>query len=1105
LATQTVTVLFTDLVGSTELSSRLGPEGTEALRQTHFGLLRSAITAAGGTEVKNLGDGLMVAFTSLSRSLACAVGMQQAIERHNQRGDQAALSVRIGIATGEATEEDGDFFGDPVVEAARLCGVADGGQILATDVVRLMAGRHATQEFVAVGDLDLKGIPEPVPTVEVVWEPADTAGGVRGQIPLPARLVGASAESLFAFFGRADELTRLDQAQKAADERRLRVTLISGEPGIGKTTLVAQAARAAHATGTNVLYGGCEEGIGVPYQPWISALSQLVENADETALRDFVAANGIAIARLVPGLAWRLSVPVPEAGSDADAERFLVLEGAARLLAELSSETPVMVVLDDLHWVDAASLQLLRHVVAAGIPMSAHIVGTFRESDLSRTHPLVGVLADLRRETGVERIDLVGLDDVDIIDLLGAAAGHQVAGDGVALAHALRRETAGNPFFVVEVIRHLTETGAFTEDGDGRWIVSGDLDDLGLPSSVREVVANRVARLGEESERALSAAAVIGRDFDLDLLAELLHETDEDRLLDVLEGAIGAGLVTEPEHQFGRYRFVHALIQHTLSEELSASRRQRIHLRIAEALEARSTGADQPVEELARHWMAATRPADAAKAVLYARRAGDAALAAHAPVDAVRWYTQALDLHTRQAPDDDRTRCELLVRLGAAQSQAALPEHRDTRREAGRIALRLADPNLLAQVALSRDPGVDTMAEVDPERLAVIQAALDAAGPDDSCIRAQLLMCLADELDPRDFEHRHEIASEALDVARRVGDDVTLLTVVTMGPQHMSLPDTLDRRLEQTQLALDIAERTGDVAVRPLLLFGYSTAVIETGDIDEFDACLAELERIVDRTGLPYHGFLLHMLRAWRHLLAGRTDAARADADRVRELGAKLGVATSSVTYGALHLQLTTQRGGLAEIIDLIAQTVARYPSIPSARWSLMTSYCDLERYGDAAPLFDLGHASGFTDAPRNYTWLQAISQYADCAVDLGRADAAPALYELLLPYAARFVYISCVDFGAAARPLGRLATLLGRYDDAEDHLRAALAMHERMQAPYWIARTQADLADLALARDADGDTRQAWDLIDTAQRTVDHYGYAGLQPRIDRLVAQTA
>lgn len=1104
MATQTVTVLFTDLVGSTELSSRLGPEGTEALRQAHFGLLRAAITAAGGTEVKNLGDGLMVAFTSLSRALACAVGMQQAIERHNQRGDQAALSVRIGIATGEATEEDGDYFGDPVVEAARLCGVADGAQILATDVVRLMAGRHATQEFVAIGALDLKGIPEPVPTVEVVWEPADATGGDSGQIPLPARLVGASAESLFAFFGRAPELARLADAQKAAAAtRRINVALISGEPGIGKTTLVAQAARAAHAAGANVVYGHCEEGLGVPYQPWITALAQLVEHSDESTLRELVVARGPALALLLPDLARRLAIPVPDAGSDADAERFLILEGVARLLEAVSTTAPVVLVLDDLHWVDAASLQLLRHLVVSSIPMAVTVVGTFRESDLSRSHQLTGALADLRREVSVDRLDLVGLSDNEILDLLGAAAGHEMADDGVALAHALRRETAGNPFFLVEVLRHLAETGAFVQDADCRWTLSGDLDDLGLPSSVREVVAHRVARLGEPTEKALSLAAVIGRDFDLDVLAAIA-DTDHDTLLDLLDGAIAAGLVDEPEQQFGRYRFVHALIQHTLYQDLSSARRQRAHQRIAEALELRAED-DQVVAELARHWIAATRPTDAAKAIRYARRAGDAALAAYSPLDAVDWYAQALELHARQAADDDSGRCELLTSLGTAQSQAGLPEHRDTLRAAGRIARLLDDRDLLVGVAQSRTPGLETVSEEDPERLAVLDAALSAVGPTDSVSRARLLACLAEEIDPRDATRRCAIASEAIEVAHRVGDETALTQVLVIALNPFTTPDTLDQRLRESELVLELADRIGDTSARFQGCQYRMQAAAESADLAAHDAGLAELERLFERTGLPFHGFQLYIQRAWRHLLGGRMAEAEADAATCFDFGVRSGHTSAEATFGALLLQRLTQQGQLDTIVDVAVQGMADNPTIPAWRTAVMTGFCELGRFAEAEELFDIDLAGEFNDLPFDVTWPQAAVQYADCAADLGRTDAAPLLYDQLLPYADRFAYLSCVDSGALARPLGRLATILGRHDDAERHLHDGLAVHERMQARFWTGRSRIDLAELSVARRDPTDLDAARYHLDRAQQIVDEYGLGGLQPRIDRLVARNA
>ena len=354
--TQTVTILFTDMVGSTELSTALDPKAADELRQTHFGLLRAALTAAGGIEVKNLGDGLMVAFSSPSRALACAVAMQQAVERHNRRAEHP-VAIRVGLSHGEATEEDGDYFGEPVIEASRLCAHAEGGQILTTAMARLLAGRHATQEFEALGEVELKGLPDPVEVVEVRWAPDVDAVGEGSQLPLPSRLVATSAESLFAFFGRTEELKALEDLHKrSATEHRLGVVLISGEPGVGKTSLVAQAARSVHHGGATVLYGGCDEDLAVPYKPWVAALTPLVQSLPDEVLRRFTESNGLTLARLVPELARRLGEQVPSAAVESDAERFMVMESVVRFLTAASAETPLLVVLDDLHWADAASL-----------------------------------------------------------------------------------------------------------------------------------------------------------------------------------------------------------------------------------------------------------------------------------------------------------------------------------------------------------------------------------------------------------------------------------------------------------------------------------------------------------------------------------------------------------------------------------------------------------------------------------------------------------------------------------------------------------------------------------------------------------------------------
>ena len=280
-----------------------------------------------------------------------------------------------------------------------------------------------------------------------------------------------------------------------------------------------------------------------------------------------------------------------------------------------------------------------------------------------------------------------------------AAAGHRLPDDGVALAHALRRETGGNPFFVVEMILHLAQEGIFAQGDDGIWRLTVDLDEVGLPTSVREVVAQRVATLGEETERALSMASVIGRDFDLSVLATLLGD-DELELMDRMEQAIAAGLLSEDGTTAGRYRFVHALIQHTLYQDLSAARRQRAHLRVAEVLEDTDTDDPERLAALARHWLAATRQADVTKAVYYARRAGQVALGAYAPADAVAWFSQALEVLDRQGAPDEHERGRLLVELGTAQNAAGMPEHRQTLLDAAEIAQRLGDTDLLVAAAL---------------------------------------------------------------------------------------------------------------------------------------------------------------------------------------------------------------------------------------------------------------------------------------------------------------------------------------------------------------------------------------------------------------------
>ena len=451
-----VAVLFTDLVGSTKLMSKLGEREFDEVRRQHFAALSKAVAAHGGEEVKNTGDGILAVFPSAGEAVEAAVAMQQATVR--QRGD-VRLSMRVGVAVGDATLEGGDVFGAPVVEAARLVATAQAGQIFATAVVRMLAGSRSGAVFNDVGSLELKGLPEPVALCEVAWEPS-----VDSPLPLPALLTDVGP----IFVGRDAELERLGQLWKEASAGERRVALLVGEPGVGKTRLVAELAAQAHQEGAIVLAGRCDEDLGVPFQPFVEALRHFVDHTPADDLGERLGRYGGELQRLVPELAESMSGLPSPLRSEPETERYRLFDAVSSWLSAVSTEAPLLLVLDDLQWAARPTLLLLRHVVRSADPMRLLALGTYRDTEVAQDHPLVDVLVDLRRQQGLDRLSLVGLDATGVAAYLEQTAGHDLGDENLALAQAIHAETEGNPFFMREVLRHLAETGAL-ERRHGRW------------------------------------------------------------------------------------------------------------------------------------------------------------------------------------------------------------------------------------------------------------------------------------------------------------------------------------------------------------------------------------------------------------------------------------------------------------------------------------------------------------------------------------------------------------------------------------------------------------------------------------------------------------
>jgi hypothetical protein len=726
----------------------------------------------------------------------------------------------------------------------------------------------------------------------------------------------------------------------------------------------------------------CEEDLASPYQLFAEAIGHYVTHAPDDRLLAHVEVHGSELCRLVPALATRVPDLPASKASDSDTERYLLLQGVVELLALASQHQPVVLVLDDLQWADTASLEVLRYLIAADQPMSVLVLATYRDSSLSHTHPLLDTLATLRRQSSVNRIELTGLDDVGVVSFMEAIAGHTLDHAGVSLADAVYRETDGNPFFVGEVLRHLSETGAIYRDNN-RWLVGFDiLNDVGLPNSVREVIGARVGRMGESAGQVLSLAAVIGRDFDLDVLARAA-DMSEDELLAVLDASATAALVREAP-QAGRYNFAHALIQHVLYESLGPTRSARAHRKVAEALEELyGQRAGARVGELARHWFNATQPKDIAKALDYSRQAANAALESLAPGDALRYYSQALDLYAQADDRDPVLGLDLAIGLGTAQHQTGNPEFRDTLLGAARQAAALGNTHRLVTAALANDRGLfSTTGTVDADRVEILEAALallPTGGPD----RALVLATLCKELIfGSSIERRQALANEAVAIAQSLGDNAVIVRVINNVAQGLQAPPLIEQGLVWTEDAMARAEQLGD----PMLLFFAASRRCafgaSVGDIREMDRCLEIMDTLADQLNQPTLHWLNTLEHATAAAIAGNTDQAEQLATEALQIGTDGGGPDAAAIFGAQFLTVSFQRGTMGGLVPLIEQVAADNPgAAPTAIAVIAAAHAEAGRLDEARRQLENFASKGF-ELPIDMIWISGMTMYAEAAIE---------------------------------------------------------------------------------------------------------------------------
>ena len=1105
-ATATASVLFTDLVASTDLMARLGDAAFDELRRNHFAGLRAVFARHGGEEVKNTGDGLLVTFASAVEALAAAVAAQQTTVRPGP-GVPLPIELRVGVALGEVAFEAGDVFGTPVVEAARLVALAQPGQILATAVVQAVAGSRAGVTLTDLGSVELKGLPRPVPICSVAWAPAEV-----GNLPLPPLFTGAGR----IFVGRDDVLQQLLRLHKETLAGGRRLALLGGEPGIGKTRLATALAQTAHGEGGTVLAGRCDEDLGVPFQPFVEALYHYATHTAEPRLGRF----GGELARLVPELIATIPGLAPPIQSDPETERYRLFDAVAAWLADMSIEAPVLLVIDDLHWAAKPTLLLLRHVLRSAEPVRLLVVVTFRDSELGRGHPLTEFFADVRRLDGIERFSLTGLDQAGVSAFIEAAAGRTLAEAEEGLATAVWAETDGNPFFVAEVLRHLYETGRL-EQRDGRWSVTAPIEQLGIPDGVRELIGRRLTRLSDVANRALSIGSAAGLEFE-PAVVRVAADLGEDDFIAGLEEAVAARLLSEVPGGSVRYRFAHALVRATLYDELSPPRRAAVHRRVADAIEAvHGHRLDDHLPALAHHCARAAAsgdPAVAARAVDYTARAGDRALAQLAHDEAAAYYRQALDLLDgatagRSAPDDvEAHRIELLIGLGEAQRRAGDAEHRATLFDAGERARQRGDAHALARAALANcRPGyVSSAGAIDTDRVAMLEAALEAitapgvpgTDPATMAMQARLMAGLGMELLYGNLHRRRRVAlsDEALALARTLDDPATLFYVLLARFYAINFPSTLAERLADTAELLALVEQIDDPQVRFLAHWQRARVMLEVGDIAGARSHTDAASAVADELGQP----VFRWSSLWHHfglaLLAGRLDEADRLAREAFEVGTTGGQPDAGLIYSTQRVMLRFEQGRLDDVEHEVRDLAERLDALPGLWGLLALVHCEGGRPEHARAAFAPIASHGYA-LPEDVVWLGVSQVAAEVFHHLDDRAGAAVLLDRLRPYPGMISVVAGIPFGFTSYSLGLLELTLGRFDSAISHLAEAAALQERTAAPAHLGRTQVAWARALLARRTPGDVEQAQSLVTAALAVARERGLVSVERRAAALV----
>ena len=962
------------------------------------------------------------------------------------------------------------------------------------------------------------------------------------------------------FVGREKELQQLGDRLDLMIEGQGQVCFITAEAGFGKTSLATEFARRAQQRHEDLLVviGDCNAhtGISDPYLPFRELLSMLMGDTDERVaqgmtteenagrLEGFLGVSKRILTDVGPdlidiflpgiGLATRASAMVvgdkkerrrrsdsfagsaaamAMADSGVSSEQSRIFEQVTSVLTSLAEKKPLLLILDDLHWVDESSASLLFHLARRIEGSRIHVVGTFRPEEVAlgrgeARHPMEQVVSELKRHYGDPVLALGDDTEAETRQFVDMLIDNEPNKLGETFRRELHRRTDGHALFAAELLLDMQERGDLQLDASGQWVEGDSLDWSQLPARVEGVVEERINRLETELQEILTIASVEGQTFtaqvvgrmqdiaERQLLKRLTRELERRHRLVSEEGSRRLG-----ENRISQFRFRHQMFQKYLYESLGQSEREQLHEDIAAILESlyesyRSTVAVQ----LARHYENALLWAQAAECYLLA---GERALEVYASNEALGLAERGIAALEQigDLSDQSELLLELNLLLGQAQHNAGqFAESMDTFKQTAELAAKLGAAEAMARAALGYDEPRWRFSLPESTAIRLLTNALEALDEGDSEVRVYVTAHLARALmSTASREELAELLDGAIAMARRIEHPRALIESLRTRLNLDRDPSRIDERVQLIGEMLGLAERIEEKHLQLELLAFRIYDLSSLCDIESIQRDLTAFGQISEEIGEPFYEYNYQTMSVAPMIQNGQFEDAERMTMAAFDTAQQLGVDNHEGVMGVQMFTIRREQGRLAEIAPVVQHFVNEQGSGAAWRPGLALIYADIGELGKAREEIELLAPNQFGAIPRDSLWQTSLAYLAETCCAINAVADAEVLYELLLPYRDLAVVVgnASVCLGASARYLGQLASVLSRWDAAEAHFQRAMEIDSRIAATTWLAHTQFWYSRMLVGRGRPEDIESARNLVDAAASTAAKVGLRGLQLRM--------